>query len=176
MGRRQLLNSKEAATLLGIAVDEDSLIRHFTLDPADRLECELRRRPQNKLGFAVQLCSMRQTGRLLSENEQPPAAAVEYLAEQFGIDARLYELYARRVQTRFDHSRHLMEYLGLRVASMEDRRAALVASIQVAANGDNGLPIAAAVIAEFRKRNALLPSLHSIEKIGLGGRAIAPTS
>ncbi|CDX18119.1 hypothetical protein MPLB_1700025 [Mesorhizobium sp. ORS 3324] len=50
---------------------------------------------------------MRQTGRLWSENEQPPAAAVKYLAEQLGIDARLYELYAHRVQTRFDHSRHL---------------------------------------------------------------------
>ncbi|RWQ12539.1 DUF4158 domain-containing protein, partial [Mesorhizobium sp.] len=66
MGRRKLLSSKEAATLLGIAVDEDNLIRHFTLESADRLECELRRRPQNKLGFAVQLCTMRQTGRLLS--------------------------------------------------------------------------------------------------------------
>lgn len=37
----------------------------------------------------VQLCTMRQTGRLLSENEQPPAAAIRYLAEQLGIDARL---------------------------------------------------------------------------------------
>jgi len=27
MGRRQLLSSKETATLLGMAVDEDSLIR-----------------------------------------------------------------------------------------------------------------------------------------------------
>lgn len=173
MGRRRLLSSKEAATLLGIAVDEDNLIRHFTLETADRLECELRRRPQNKLGFAVQLCTMRQTGRLLSENEQPPAAAVKYLAEQLGIDARLYELYARRVQTRFDHSRHLMDYLSLRAASKEDRRAALTAAIEVATNGDYGLPIAIAVIAEFRKQSALLPSLRSIEKIGLGGRAIA---
>ncbi|RUZ77955.1 DUF4158 domain-containing protein, partial [Mesorhizobium sp. M7A.F.Ca.US.006.01.1.1] len=109
MSRRRLLSSKEAATLLGIAVDEDNLIRHFTLESADRLECELRRRPQNKLGFAVQLCTVRQTGRLLSENEQLPAAAIKYLAEQLGIDARLYEFYARRVQTRFDHSRHLMD-------------------------------------------------------------------
>jgi hypothetical protein len=66
-----------------------------------------------------------------------------------------------------------MEYLGLRTASRDDRRAALVAAIEAAANGDNGLPVATAVIAEFRKRNALLPSLHSVEKIGLGGRAIA---
>ncbi|WP_188131490.1 DUF4158 domain-containing protein [Mesorhizobium sp. NFR06] len=64
MDRRRPVSSKEAAILLGIATDEDSLIRHFTLDPADRLECELRRRPQNKLGFAVQLCTMPQTAAL----------------------------------------------------------------------------------------------------------------
>lgn len=173
MGRRRLISSKEAETLLGIAADDDSLIRHFTLDPADRLECELRRRPQNKLGFAVQLCTMRQTGRLLWDNEQPPAAVINYLADQLGIDARLYAFYAHRAQTRFDHSRSLMAYFGLRTASRNDRRAALLAAIDAAANGDHGLPIATAVIAEFRKRNALLPSLHSIEKIGLGGRAIA---
>lgn len=163
MGRRRLVSSKEAAILLAIATDEDSLIRHFTLDPADRLECELRRRPQNKLGFAVQLCTMRQTGRLLWDNEEPPAAVLTYLADQLGIDARLYALYANRIQTRFDHSRSLMAYLGLRTASRADRRAALVAAVDAAANGDHGLPIATAVIAEFRKRHALLPSLHSIE-------------
>jgi hypothetical protein len=153
--------------------DEDSLIRHFTLDPADRLECELRRRPQNKLGFAVQLCTMRQTGRLLWDNEKPPVAVINYLADQLGTDPRLYGLYAHRVQTRFDLSRHLMDYLGLRAASKQDPRAALVAAIEAATNGDSGLPIATAIVEEFRKRSALLPSLNSIEKIGLGGRAIA---
>lgn len=173
MGRRRLISSKEATTLLGISADEDSLIRHFTLEPADRLECELRRRPQNKLGFALQLCTMRQTGRLLRENEQPPVAVINYLADQLGVDVRLYDLYAHRVQTRFDHSRHLMDYLGLRTASKQDRRAALVAAIEAATDGDSGLPIATAIVGEFRRRSALLPSLHSIEKIGLGGRAIA---
>ncbi|CAA9267327.1 MAG: Mobile element protein [uncultured Chloroflexia bacterium] len=173
MGRRRLISSTEAATLLGIATDEDSLIRHFTLDPADRLECELRRRLHNKLGFAVQLCILRQTGRLLWDNEPPPVAVLNYLADQLGIDPRLYDLYAHRVQTRFDHSRHLMNYLGLRAACKQDRRAALVAAFEAAADGDSGLPIAIAIVAEFRKRSALLPSLNSIEKIGLGGRAIA---
>nr|WP_292633290.1 DUF4158 domain-containing protein [Mesorhizobium sp.] len=148
MGRRRLVSSKEAAILLGIATDEDSLIRHFTLDPADRLECELRRRPQNKLGFAVQLCTMRQTGRLLWDNEQPPAAVINYLAGQLGIDARLYAFYAHRIQTRFDHSRSLMAYLGLRTASRDDRRAALVAAI-------DGRPMA---IKGCRSRQQSLPS------------------
>lgn len=105
---------------------------------------------------------MRQTGRLLWDNEQPPAAVINYLADQLGIDARLYAFYAHRVRTRFDHSRSLMAYLGLRAASRYDRRAALVAAIDAAAKGDHDLPVATAVMAEFRKRNALLPSLHSI--------------
>ena len=108
MARRKFLKIQDQQELFGVPTDEDSLIRHFTLDPADRLECELRRRPQNKLGFAVQLCTMRQTGRLLWDNEQPPAAVINYLADQLGIDARLYAFYAHRVQTRFDHSRSLM--------------------------------------------------------------------
>tara|TARA_R110002050_G_scaffold163154_4_gene293098 strand:- start:1948 stop:2412 length:465 start_codon:yes stop_codon:yes gene_type:complete len=127
---------------------------------------------EHKLGFAVQLCIMRQTGRLLWDNEQPPATMINYLADQLGNDARLYANYASRVQTRFEHSRFLMAYLGFRAASRGDRRAALVAAIDAATNGDHGLPIATAVIAEFRKRHALLPSLHSIEKIGLGDRAL----
>ncbi len=67
MGRRKLISAVEAQKLLGLAIDEDSLIRHYTLDAADRLECELRRRAHNKLGFAIQLCVMRQTGRILGD-------------------------------------------------------------------------------------------------------------
>lgn len=70
MGRRRLVNAAEAKVLFGVAVDEDSLLRHYTLGPTDRLECEIRRRPHNQLGFATQLCVMRHTGRLLAEGEQ----------------------------------------------------------------------------------------------------------
>nr|WP_158614549.1 MULTISPECIES: DUF4158 domain-containing protein [Mesorhizobium] len=97
----------------------------------------------------------------------------DYLAAQLGIDARpLPPLCTSGTDAL--RSQPIVDGLpGLRTASRDDRRAALLAAIDVAANGDHGLPIATAVIAEFRKRNALLPSLHSIEKIGLGGRAIA---
>ena len=76
MGRRKLISAAEAQNLFGLATDEDSLIRHYTLDAANRLECELRRRSHNKLGFAIQLCVIRHTGRLLGENEQLPLAIV----------------------------------------------------------------------------------------------------
>ncbi|TIP78017.1 MAG: DUF4158 domain-containing protein, partial [Mesorhizobium sp.] len=173
MARRSLLKADERKALFGIPDDEESLIRHYTLNPSDRLEADVRRRPHNKLGFAVQLCVMRYPGRLLGIDERPPAAMIAYVAEQLGVNPREFALYARRTQTRFEHSRHLAEFLGLRAATREDRRAALLAAIEAAAMTDKGLPIATAVVNEFRGRNVLLPSAHAVEKIGLAGRAIA---
>ncbi|QCL98062.1 Tn3 family transposase [Agrobacterium tumefaciens] len=173
MGRRKLINIGEAQNLLGLATDEDNLIRIYTLDATDRLECELRRRPHNKLGFAIQLCVMRQTGRLLGEDELPPSTIIDYVADQLGVEPHHYSIYAHRTQTRFEHSRFLTDYLGLHVANRDDRRAALLAATEAGASGDKGLPIATAVIGAFRERRALLPSQHSIEKIGIAGRAIA---
>ncbi len=66
------LRNRRRHELFDIPTDEDSLIRHYSLSPADRLEIELRRRKQNLLGFAVQLCLMRYPGRALLPNEVPP--------------------------------------------------------------------------------------------------------
>ncbi len=168
MARRSLVKADERKELFGIPDDEEGLIRHYTLTPSDLLEAEIRRRPHNKLGFAVQLCVKRYPGRMLGMDERPPVTMIAYVAQQLGVDPREFGLYARRTQTRF-----LAEYLGLRAATREDRRAALLAAIEAAATTDKGLPIATAVVNEYRRRNVLLPSAHAVEKIGLAGRAIA---
>jgi hypothetical protein len=82
MERRKLLTPEERQVLLGVPDDEESLIRHYTLSPQDRLQAEVRRRPHNQLGFAVQLCLMRYPGRALGVDECPPAALVAYVAQQ----------------------------------------------------------------------------------------------
>ncbi len=57
MAKRKLLKDQDRRKLVDVPVDEDSLIRHYSLSPADRLEIELRRRNHNRLGFAIQLGS-----------------------------------------------------------------------------------------------------------------------
>ena len=153
MGRRRLVNAAEAKVLFGLPADEDSLLRHYTLDPIDRLECEVRRRPHNKLGFAIQLCVRRHTGRLLGEDEQPHSTVIRYLADQLGVDARDYAIYARRAQTRFEHSRFLTEPLSLHIANKNDRGAALLAAIAAAASGDNEHPRAGGVEQPSHRRS-----------------------
>lgn len=51
MARRKLVKIQDRQELFGVPTDEDSLIRHFTLSPSDRLEIEVRRRKHNQLGF-----------------------------------------------------------------------------------------------------------------------------
>ena len=173
MAKRTLLKIQDRHELFDIPTDEDSLIRHYSLSPADRLEIELRRRKQNQLGFAVQLCLMRYPGRTLLPNEVPPPMLLNYIAEQINGDPRLFNLYATREETRREHIGHLQRYLELRSATAEDRRAALRAGIEAASQTDKGLPIAKAIIATFRERCVLVPVVDMIERMGLAARAIA---
>ena len=71
MAKRKLLKDQDRRKLVDIPVDEDNLIRHYSLSLADRLEIELRRRNHNRLGFAIQLCLMRYPGRVLGAEETP---------------------------------------------------------------------------------------------------------
>lgn len=173
MARRKLLKVQERQELFRVPTDEDSLIRHYSLSPADRLEIEVRRRKHNQLGFAVQLCLMRYPGRTLMANEVPPRAMLNYVAEQVGADPGTFELYARREETRRDHIIHLLGYLELRSATAQDRRAALLSAIEAATTTDKGISITSAIIATFRERRVLLPAVDTIERMGLVARAIA---
>ena len=173
MAKRKLLKVHDRQKVFDIPADEDSLMRNYSLSPADRLEIELRRREHNRLGFAVQLCLMRYPGRVLGAEETPPRAMLRYVADQIGADPEAFALYARREETRRDHTARLMVYLDTRSATAQDRRAALMAAIQTAAMSDDGAAIASSIVATFRERGSLLPAIDTIERIGLAGRAIA---
>ncbi|TCU02618.1 uncharacterized protein DUF4158 [Rhizobium sullae] len=173
MAKRKLLKVQDRQALFDIPTDEDSLIRHYSLSPADRLEIEVRRREHNRLGFAVQLCLMRYPGRALMANEMPPKAMLNYIAEQIGADPASFDLYARREETRMNHVARLLGYLEMRSPTAEDRRAALLSAIETASTTDKGVTIANTIIVTFRERRVLLPVANMIERMGLAARAIA---
>jgi len=85
--------------------DAAQLARYFYLDAADRGLVDVRRGEHNRLGFAVQLCTVRFLGTFLPDPAEVPWAVAEHLATQLSIaDHGVLKVYAARDATNRDHA------------------------------------------------------------------------
>ena len=66
MAHRILLTDRQRSVLFDLPTDEASLRKHYTLADDDLEHIRARRRTENRIGFALQLCALRYPGRLLS--------------------------------------------------------------------------------------------------------------
>lgn len=86
MPRRSVLTEWQRFKLLGLPTDEASMLRHYILSDYDLEQIVQRRRAQNKIGFALQLCALRYPGRLFTPGETIPLELLKFLGDQLGID------------------------------------------------------------------------------------------
>ena len=101
------LSDEQAAGFGGFPdeVSAEDLERFCWLDDADLSVVGSRRGMHNRLGFAVQLITVRVAGRFLTDPLAVPWPVVESLAGQLGIaDASVLKLYAQREQTGYEHA------------------------------------------------------------------------
>ena len=82
MPRRAILTDRQRSALLDLPTDESSLRRHYTLADDDLEHITRRRRAENRLGFALQLCVLRYPGRVLQPGELIPSEVVAFIAGQ----------------------------------------------------------------------------------------------
>ncbi len=96
------------------ASDEQDIVRHYTLTPADIALVAKRRAGPNRLGFAVLLCCLRFPGRVLHVHERPPTSVLAFIADQVGVPASEFAVYRQRPTNRRKHVAELMRALGCR--------------------------------------------------------------
>jgi hypothetical protein len=98
------------------------LERFFFLDDADRELIAKRRGDHNRLGFALQVCTLRYIGVCLTADPlDVPWSVVQYLAEQLGIeDAACAKRYTERWPTAYEHATEIYKAYGYR--EYEDQR------------------------------------------------------
>lgn len=92
----------------------EQLAKFFYLDDADQTLVKLRRGNHNRLGFALQLCTVRFCCTFLTDPTDVPTGVVNYLATQLGItDTTCLERY-RSSETRWDHAAEIRQRYGYR--------------------------------------------------------------
>jgi TnpA family transposase len=112
---RDVFSAQELARLRGYGeITRAELVRYFTLTSADEGFLRKFTGPRNVLGASVQLGSLPWLGFVPDEVIAAPTAAVSRLADRLGIPAGQLAGYGERAQTRTDHLREIVRYLGWR--------------------------------------------------------------
>ncbi|GGV85970.1 transposase [Streptomyces gelaticus] len=89
------------------------LERFFFLDDEDRKLIAKRRGDHNRLGFALQMCTVRYIGLFLEDPLAVPWPVVEHLAEQLEIgDVSSIKRYTERQMTPYEHAWEIRETYG----------------------------------------------------------------
>jgi TnpA family transposase len=93
---------------------------YFLLTPADLKLIRKRSGAHNRLGCALQLCSLRFLGFILLDLSSIPAEVISYVARQLKVSARSLADYGSRERTRQEQLREIQTHLGFRRASEKD--------------------------------------------------------
>jgi TnpA family transposase len=114
MSRRHIFTERQRAALFDLPTDELSLLKFYTLGDDDLENIRQRRRPENRIGFALQLCALRYPGRALAPGEMIPREVLSFVGAQLGVPADALLTYATRRQTRQQHMDTLREIAATR--------------------------------------------------------------
>ncbi len=123
----RFLSDAELAQLAGFPADiaAEDLVTYFTLEADDaRWAMRDHRGAANRLGLALQLCSLRWLGFVPDDLTSAPPAAVARLAGQLGVDPSVLADYGGwQERTRTEHLREVLDRLGWATAGPSEVKA-----------------------------------------------------
>jgi hypothetical protein len=96
----------------------------FFLDDADLRMVGRRRGDHNRLGFGVQLATVRYLGMFLADPLDVPGEAGDCIAAQLGVDVSCLAGYAAREKTRLEHQWEIAHEFGYRDFANAERELA----------------------------------------------------
>ena len=165
MPRRAILTDRQRSALLDLPTDEPSLRKHYTLADDDLEHITQRRRDENRLGFALQLCALRYPGRVLHPGELVPSEVVAFIAVQLGIAVESLLPYAARSQTRHEHMAALRSTYGYRTFAGCAARDLKVWLDEQAEEAGSNEALAKRLVEECRRRQVILPAVSTLERL-----------
>lgn len=165
MPRRSILTERQRSALFDLPTDEALILRHYTLADDDIEHINERRRPENKIGFALQLCALRYPGRLLSSGEVIPEKILRVIAAQLGLIGDDVLPYAARRQTRQQHLHALRQIYGFKMFSGQGARGLKTWLENEAETARSNEDLARRFVEECRRSRVILPGISVIERL-----------
>jgi len=101
-------------------ISPEGVSTYFMLSESDLGRALVQRGDHNRLGFALQLCTLRYLGFAPDNLAAAPYPAVNFVARQLGVSPNALKSYGIRAQTRRAHFQEVLAYLGFRRATEED--------------------------------------------------------
>lgn len=140
--------------------------RVFFLDDEDRALVDRRRGTHMRVGFALQLVTVRWLGTFLEEPLDVPGAVLDFVAGQLGVaDPSLVKRYTERTKTRFDHQWEIRRAYGLReFVEIEAEFTDWVAA-RSWTSGDGPKAIFLDGMTWLRDRKVLLPGVTTLARL-----------
>lgn len=120
-----VFSTEELAQLRGFPeITREELIRFFTLTEADLVFVDpgRGRSSRDRLGLAVQLCTLPWLGFVPDDVTSAPGVAVARLAERLAVSPTELVGYGQREQTRTDHLQRVCRHLGWRTAGLAEMK------------------------------------------------------
>ena len=99
-------------------IPEADVVTFFTLTENDRGLLSALRGDDSRLGFALQLCTLRYLGFVPADLSQSPSPAANFLARQLQVSPDIIDVYGERPQTRTDHLQEIERHLGFHKAEV----------------------------------------------------------
>lgn len=166
LSAKELLTPEQRNELLNISnITEHDLAMYYTLTEYDIEIINQHRRDHNRLGFAIQLCTLRNPGCSLVDLPEVPESLLEYVAKQLDIDPGTYSLYARRDPTRREHLEELRQVYGYRNFDVHAYRMAAQLLLKHAMENGNAMYLIQAAIGIMREKKIILPAVTTIERL-----------
>jgi len=146
-------------------ISEWEIARYYTLTENDIEIVNRHRRDYNRLGFAVQLCVLRNPGWSLGNTQEIPESILLYISEQLNINPKEFDLYFQRENTRMEHFQEIREIYGYRTYSDKEYNYLIDYLVPLAMDNDNVFRLMKAAISELRNKMIILPGITTIERV-----------
>jgi len=144
------------------------LDRFFLPDDRDAELIAKRRGDPSRLGFAVQLGTVRFVGRFLEDPLDVPWPVVEYLAEHLGIeDPSCVKRYTERLKTGYEHAWEIRDAYGYRVFEDPEAAAGLRGFLDGRAwtHVEGPVKLFEQAVAWLRRGQVLLPGISVLTRL-----------